>query len=82
MNFQFKKQAYQTNTVNAVFDCFKGQPNTSGIQYQVDLGRVSKGQQSMNFEDQLAGFKNTDVEVNVLGNIQNVQQQQQNLNVS
>ena len=81
MKLQFKKQAYQTNAVNAVVDCFIGQPNTSGVQYRVDPGRAGQGQQSLGFEDQSAGFKNADVVVNVLENIQKVQQQQ-NLNVS
>ena len=81
MKLQFKKQAYQTNAVNAVVDCFVGQPNTSGVQYRVDPGRAQQGQQGINYEDQSAGFKNSDVLVNVLGNIQAVQQQQ-NLNVS
>jgi len=81
MKLQFKKQAYQTNAVNAVVDCFVGQPNASGIQYRVDPGRAQQGQQGINYEDQSAGFKNADVLVNVLVNIQKVQQQQ-NLNVS
>ena len=81
MKLQFKKQAYQTNAVNAVVDCFKGQPNSSGIKYQLDPGRASQGQQSFNLKDQSAGFKNADVVVDVLENIQKVQQQQ-NLNVS
>jgi len=81
MKLQFKKQAYQTNAVNAVVDCFAGQPNTSGVQYRVDPGRAQQGQQGMSFNDQSAGFKNADVVVNVLENIQKVQQQQ-NLNVS
>ena len=81
MKLQFKKQAYQINAVNAVVDCFIGQPNASGIQYRVDPGRAQQGQQSINYGDQSAGFKNSDVLVNVLENIQKVQQQQ-NLNVS
>ena len=81
MKLQFKKQAYQTNAVNAVVDCFVGQPNASGIQYRVDPGRAQQGQQGINYEDQSAGFKNADVLVNVLENVQKVQQQQ-NLNVS
>ena len=81
MKLQFKKQAYQTNAVNAVVDCFRGQPNESSVQYRVDPGRVNTGQQSMNYEVQSAGFKNTDVVVDVLSNIQAVQQRQ-NLNVS
>ena len=81
MKLQFKKQAYQANAVNAVVDCFIGQPNTSGIYYKVDPGRVGKGQQPINLEDQSAGFKNSEVVADVLGNIQKVQQQQ-NLNTS
>ena len=83
MKLQFKKQTYQTNAVNAVVDCFRGQPNESGVQYQVDPGIAAQGQQGMNFNDQSAGFKNANVasEVLVLENIQKVQQQQ-NLNVS
>ena len=81
MKLQFKKQAYQTNAVNAVVDCFVGQPNNSGVQYRVDPGRAQQGQQGINYGDQSAGFKNNDIVVNVLGNIQTVQQQQ-NLNVS
>jgi len=81
MKLQFKKQSYQTNAVNAVVDCFIGQPNTSGVQYRVDPGRVQQGQQGINYEDQSAGFKNADILVDVLENIQKVQQQQ-NLNIS
>ena len=81
MKLQFKKQVYQTNAVNAVVDCFVGQPNNSGVQYRVDPGRAQQGQQGINYEDQSAGFKNTDVIVDVLGNIKKVQQRQ-NLNVS
>ncbi|MDH5415126.1 MAG: DEAD/DEAH box helicase family protein, partial [Flavobacteriaceae bacterium] len=80
MELQFKKQAYQTQAVNAVVECFEGQPNTSGIKYTVDPGRV-KGQQSIDYEDQSAGFKNEEIHVNVLGNIQKIQQKQ-NLNIS
>ena len=81
MKLQFKKQAYQTNAVNAVVDCFRGQPNESGVQYRVDPGRVGKGQQSMNLKDQSSGFKNADVVVKILDGIKKVQQQQ-NLNES
>ena len=43
MKLKFKKQAYQTNAVEAVVDCFAGQPPTSGIQYRVDPGRAKTG---------------------------------------
>jgi len=32
MKLKFKQQAYQTQAVESVVDCFAGQPQTSGIQ--------------------------------------------------
>lgn len=51
-------------------DCFKGQPNTSGISYRMDPGKTS---QSQMFE---AGFKNQDIilsEASLLENLQEIQ---------
>jgi type III restriction enzyme len=31
MKLQFKKQAYQTAAVEAVADCFAGQPKSAGL---------------------------------------------------
>ena len=45
MKLKFKKQAYQTNAVEAVANCFAGQPINSGIQYRVDPGRLNTGEQ-------------------------------------
>ena len=81
MKLKFKKQAYQTRAVEAVVDCFKGQPNTAGISYRIDPGMVKAGsggyrQQSL-FEE--SGFKNSDLaltELQVLENIQQIQRLQ------
>ncbi len=78
---KFKKMAYQSLAVDAVLDCFKGQPNTSGIKYRIDPG-LSKKKQPAFLED--SGFKNTDLvltEQHLLENIQKVQQLQ-NLPIS
>lgn len=78
MKLKFKHQTYQTDAVQAVLDCFKGQPNTQGIRYRLDPG--SKAQ----LELTEAGFRNPDIELNdqqLLENIQNVQKRQ-NLPVS
>ena len=40
MKLKFKKQAYQTNAVEAVADCFAGQPKREGLNYRVDPGRA------------------------------------------
>jgi type III restriction enzyme len=36
MKLKFKTKVYQTRAVEAVVDCFKGQPTRSGISYRID----------------------------------------------
>ena len=79
MKLKFKKQQYQSNAVDAVVECFAGQPNQTGIQYRIDPGRDSEQQGQLAFDQ--AGFKNSDLKINPLKNVQAVQQRQ-NLNVS
>lgn len=78
MKLKFKVQDYQTNAVDAVVDCFAGQPFHSGISYRMDPG--SKKQASLDEH----GFKNEDIKLpggQILANIQTVQKRQ-NLPVS
>lgn len=42
MKLKFKKQEYQTESVNAIAECFTGQPVSSGIQYRIDPGKSDK----------------------------------------
>lgn len=79
MKIKFKKQAYQTNAVEAVADCFAGQPKSSGIQYRIDPGVEGSGAQKMLEFEELAGFKNSDIGISnaqILKNIQEVQRHQ------
>ncbi|KGP03317.1 restriction endonuclease subunit R [Alcaligenes faecalis] len=83
MKLKFKTQAYQTAAVQAVVDCFKGQPPASSeaISYRIDPGKAKAKTDSL-FSD--AGFKNADLVLSdaaLLDNIQQVQRQQ-NLPVS
>lgn len=83
MKLKFKTQAYQTAAVQAVVDCFKGQPPASSeaISYRIDPGKGKAKIDSL-FSD--AGFKNADLllsDAALLDNIQQVQRQQ-NLPVS
>ena len=39
MKLKFKVQPYQTNAVDAVVDCFAGQPKSNGLSYRIDPGR-------------------------------------------
>ena len=77
MKLKFKNQTYQTQAVEAVVDCFKGQPPTTGIQYRADPGRTKKTAQQSLLDD--SGFRNSDVVLTpaqLLDNIHNVQRHQ------
>jgi type III restriction enzyme len=77
MKLKFKKQAYQTNAVEAVVNCFAGQPPITGIKYRVDPGRSKTGEQQTSLDD--SGFRNNDVvltSAQLLENIHAVQHHQ------
>ncbi|MFN8027107.1 MAG: DEAD/DEAH box helicase family protein [Acidimicrobiia bacterium] len=40
MKLQFKVQQYQTDAVDAVIDCFAGQPKQDGVSYRIDPGKL------------------------------------------
>lgn len=74
MKLKFKTQAYQTNAVEAVVDCFTGQPMRDGLVYRID-----PGQQAQTAAFDVEGFKNADLalsEAQVLENVQAVQRRQ------
>ncbi|PKM15603.1 MAG: restriction endonuclease subunit R [Gammaproteobacteria bacterium HGW-Gammaproteobacteria-2] len=78
MKLKFKTQAFQTAAVQAVVDCFKGQPpvNPEAISYRVDPGQAKKGVDDLFAE---SGFRNaglTLTDATVLENIQQVQRAQ------
>lgn len=83
MKLKFKTQTYQSAAVQAVVDCFKGQPPASAeaISYRIDPGRAKKGTEDL-FSD--SGFKNADLALTDLALLDNIQQMQrgQNLPVS
>ncbi|MDD2541762.1 MAG: DEAD/DEAH box helicase family protein, partial [Desulfuromonadaceae bacterium] len=87
MKLKFKKQSFQTDAVNAVADCFAGQPKTEGVTYRIDPGKggtsTTSGQNQGGFDFSHSGFKNRELQnsLPLLDNIQTVQQRQ-NLPVS
>lgn len=83
MGFKFKVQAYQTAAVQAVVDCFKGQPHASAesVSYRIDPGETLQGIEDLFGGD---GFKNADLvlsDSDLLANLQEVQRTQ-NLSIS
>lgn len=83
MKLKFKIQAYQSAAVQAVVDCFKGQPPAfaEAITYRIDPGQAKKGTEHL-FSD--SGFKNADLALTESALLDNIQQVQrgQNLPVS
>ena len=78
MKLKFKTQTYQTAAVQAVVECFKGQPPASAeaISYRIDPGKARKGVEDLFAE---SGFKNADLkltDIALLENITQVQRQQ------
>ena len=76
MKLKFKKQAYQTNAVEAVVNCFAGQPLSTGFKYDIDPGLAESGQHYDLLEN--SGFRNHKISksINVLENIRAVQHHQ------
>lgn len=83
MKLKFKTQAYQTAAVQAVVDCFNGQPPASAeaISYRIDPGKARKGVEDLFVE---SGFKNADLKLTDIALLENITQvqHQQNLPLS
>lgn len=76
MKFQFKIQGYQTEAVEDTVNVFRGQPMRGPRHYRRDVGRDSKGQQRIITEEDEAGYRNADVELDskqLLANIREIQ---------
>lgn len=79
MKLKFKVQPYQTAAVEAVADCFKGQPlsDPAALSYRIDPGRASRGQTERLLE--ATGFHNAELQLDpaqMLDNIHRVQRAQ------
>lgn len=80
MKLKFKTQAYQSAAVQAVVDCFNGQPPASAeaITYRIDPGQAKKGTEDL-FSD--SGFKNGDLVLTDIALLDNIQQVQRGQNL-
>lgn len=79
MKLQFKRQAYQADSVEAIVDCFAGQPKSTGIKYRVDPGIRDQPLLAHGQIDGDDGFKNADLGIplnQVFDNILAVQRRQ------
>jgi type III restriction enzyme len=79
MKLKFKKQVYQTHAVEAVADCFAGQPRREGLNYRLDPGRAVDAGGQVVTPLETVGFKNADLALTpgqLLENIHAVQRRQ------
>lgn len=80
MKIKFKKQSFQTAAVEAVADCFAGQPFGGSLSYRIDPGLDEQSRQrKLHAVDEMEGFRNADIALpspKVLENIQAVQRHQ------
>lgn len=83
MKLKFKKQPFQTDAVNAVADCFSGQPKIECVTYRIDPGKtgsaINGGKTPAGFDFTQSGFKNRELVLTkdqLLANIHTVQQRQ------
>src|SRR5262249_40058716 len=84
MKLKFKQQSYQTDAVDAVVDCFAGQPKTRGFKYAIDPGRAAAGSSLALLGLESDGFANDKIafpQAQLLENLQAVQRRQ-NLPIS
>ncbi len=84
MKLKFKQQAFQTEAVKAVVDCFAGQPMSSGLKYTIDPGRAAQPSTAALPGIDTDGFANERLllsRARLLDNVQAVQRHQ-NLPVS
>lgn len=83
MKLQFKVQQYQVNAVDAVVDCFAGQPRRDGVSYRMDPGRQVQIRVPGLFDDGSTsglGSRNAEIELKrsqLLENVQRAQRKQQ-----
>ena len=96
MKFNFKIQQYQSDTVNIVVNCFKGQPYIDNVSYRRDIGNkremqtysqmsfVNNDEQgTLDFTDDYdeSGFKNENLLISSDVILENIKEVQQNNNV-
>ncbi len=74
MKFQFKIQGYQTEAVEDTVNVFRGQPKRNPKHYRRDIGKIAKG--SIFSEDEEAGYRNADVELDKKQLLDNIREMQ------
>jgi len=80
MKLQFKIQQYQTDAVDAVVECFVGQPKNDPVTYRIDPGRlVNSAQPELEVrETPVAGLRNAEIALSPVQLLENIRAVQRN----
>jgi type III restriction enzyme len=88
LRIKFKSQAYQSAAVDAVIDCFQGQPKHDGIKYRMDKGvavtdhqGVQQAQMDYDGDAGESAFKNAPIQLDEAALLHNIQQVQSRQNL-
>ena len=79
MKLKFKHQPYQFDAVQAIVDCFKGQPRQNSLSYRIDPGRAKQGQTERLELD--PGFKNASLSIHENAILENIKTVQKGFNI-
>jgi type III restriction enzyme len=84
MKLKFKLQAFQTDAVMSVVDCFAGQPKSRGFKYAIDPGRIAAGGATTLPGIEGDGFANEKITIPMSQFLENLQgvQRRRNLPIS
>ena len=58
MKLQFKHKEYQADAVEAVVDCFAGQPKVEGVNYRLDPGKLAASRSQAELDYGTEAFRN------------------------
>ncbi|MDR7083578.1 type III restriction enzyme [Arthrobacter ginsengisoli] len=83
MKLQFKVQQYQTDAVDAVVDCFAGQPRDNGVSYRIDPGRsLQSDQPTLDIPESMdSGLRNAEIMLSPVQLLENIQAAQRSRNL-
>jgi len=83
MKLQFKVQQYQTDAVDAVVDCFAGQPRDNGVSYRIDPGRrLQSAQPTLDIPESMdSGLRNAEIMLSAVQLLENIRAAQRSRNL-
>lgn len=81
MKLQFKHKEYQAEAVEAVVDCFAGQPKVEGVNYRLDPGKLAASRSQAELDYGTEAFRNAPLKLDEAQLLENIQKLQRRRNL-